>query len=104
MFAGSLEERSDAEIDLIWHLLDLRPGLRVLDLACGHGRIFRRGTEPPGAGPGNRCTLAGGRFGIELNNYPARPLAAGFSAVIGFGEDGGLLTTERRRMITVAVT
>jgi SAM-dependent methyltransferase len=28
-----------ATTDLIWQLLDLRPGLRVLDLACGHGNL-----------------------------------------------------------------
>jgi len=35
-------EHSEAEVELIWRLLDLRPGLRVLDLACGHGRIANR--------------------------------------------------------------
>lgn len=35
-------ERSTAEASLIWRLLDLEPGLRVLDLACGHGRIANR--------------------------------------------------------------
>lgn len=34
--------RSDAEVELIWQLLDLKPGMRVLDLACGHGRIANR--------------------------------------------------------------
>jgi SAM-dependent methyltransferase len=32
-------ERTAAEVDLIWKLLELEPGLRLLDLACGHGRI-----------------------------------------------------------------
>jgi SAM-dependent methyltransferase len=41
-FADDLEERSDAETDLIWQLLALRPGMEVLDLACGHGRIANR--------------------------------------------------------------
>lgn len=41
-FASQLEERADAETDLIWQLLDLRPGMEVLDLACGHGRIASR--------------------------------------------------------------
>ena len=41
-FAGHLEERSDAETDLIWRLLELQPGMEVLDLACGHGRIANR--------------------------------------------------------------
>jgi 2-polyprenyl-3-methyl-5-hydroxy-6-metoxy-1,4-benzoquinol methylase len=35
-------ELSDAETDLIWHLLDLEAGMAVLDLACGHGRIANR--------------------------------------------------------------
>lgn len=33
---------SDAETDLIWRLLSLEPGMTVLDLACGHGRIANR--------------------------------------------------------------
>jgi SAM-dependent methyltransferase len=36
------DARSDAETELIWRLLDLQPGMRVLDLACGHGRIASR--------------------------------------------------------------
>jgi SAM-dependent methyltransferase len=36
------DERSDADVDVIWGLLDLEPGMRVLDLACGHGRIANR--------------------------------------------------------------
>ncbi len=35
-------ERSDQEADLIVRLLGLQPGMRVLDLACGHGRIANR--------------------------------------------------------------
>jgi SAM-dependent methyltransferase len=34
--------RSDADVDLIWRLLGLQPGMRILDLACGHGRIANR--------------------------------------------------------------
>ena len=41
-FAASLAERSAAEADLIWRLLELEPGMEVLDLACGHGRIANR--------------------------------------------------------------
>jgi SAM-dependent methyltransferase len=36
------DERSDATVDLLWELLELRPGMAVLDLACGHGRIANR--------------------------------------------------------------
>jgi len=37
-----LDTRSDAETDLISRLLDIEPGMHVLDLACGHGRIANR--------------------------------------------------------------
>lgn len=36
------DERSDAEAGLLWSLLELEPGMEVLDLACGHGRIANR--------------------------------------------------------------
>ena len=35
-------ERTAAEVELIWKLLELEPGLELLDLACGHGRIANR--------------------------------------------------------------
>jgi cyclopropane fatty-acyl-phospholipid synthase-like methyltransferase len=42
-YAGVLgEERSEAETELLWRLLELEPGMEVLDLACGHGRIANR--------------------------------------------------------------
>jgi SAM-dependent methyltransferase len=31
-----------AVAELVWRLLDLRPGLSVLDLACGHGELANR--------------------------------------------------------------
>jgi ubiquinone/menaquinone biosynthesis C-methylase UbiE len=37
-----LEPNSDADAELIWRLLELEPGSRVLDLACGYGRIAER--------------------------------------------------------------
>lgn len=36
------DERSDVEVDLIVPLLELQPGMRVLDVPCGHGRIANR--------------------------------------------------------------
>jgi SAM-dependent methyltransferase len=38
-FAGPLDARAEPEAELIWQLLELEPGMAVLDLACGHGRI-----------------------------------------------------------------
>ena len=32
-------ERTAAEVETVWRLLALEPGVEVLDLACGHGRI-----------------------------------------------------------------
>jgi SAM-dependent methyltransferase len=45
-YVGYLTDgQADADADLIWRLLDLRPGLAVLDLGCGHGRIANRLAE-----------------------------------------------------------
>src|SRR4249919_2377669 len=32
-------ERTAGDVELVWKLLELEPGLALLDLACGHGRI-----------------------------------------------------------------
>jgi SAM-dependent methyltransferase len=32
-------ELTAGEVELVWELLELEPGLELLDLACGHGRI-----------------------------------------------------------------
>ena len=39
------DEVSDRQAELIWRLLELEPGMDVLDLACGHGRIGNRLAE-----------------------------------------------------------
>ena len=39
------DEQSNTEAELIWRLLELEPGMEVLDLACGHGRIANRLAE-----------------------------------------------------------
>lgn len=36
------DSHSDAETELVWRVLDLMPGMRVLDLACRHGRLANR--------------------------------------------------------------
>ena len=38
-FASRLDAGAPAEAELVVRLLELRPGMEVLDLACGHGRM-----------------------------------------------------------------
>jgi len=58
-FGEVLDERGDTETDLIWNLLGLEPGMEVLDLACGHGRISNRlaalGCRVTGCSPSPSC-------------------------------------------------
>lgn len=44
-YEPQLSEASDAQVDVIWRLLELEPGMEVLDLASGHGRIANRLAE-----------------------------------------------------------
>jgi ubiquinone/menaquinone biosynthesis C-methylase UbiE len=44
-YGPALAASRDADVELIWPLLGLSPGTRVLDLACGHGRIANRLAE-----------------------------------------------------------
>jgi ubiquinone/menaquinone biosynthesis C-methylase UbiE len=41
-YGPDLEGISDAQAETVWRLLDLQPGMEVLDLGCGHGRIANR--------------------------------------------------------------
>jgi cyclopropane fatty-acyl-phospholipid synthase-like methyltransferase len=41
-YGPHLEAVSDAQTETVWRLLKLEPGMEVLDLACGHGRIANR--------------------------------------------------------------
>jgi SAM-dependent methyltransferase len=36
------DEATETAVDAVWRLAELEPGLEVLDLACGHGRIANR--------------------------------------------------------------
>lgn len=40
-----LAEVADGQTQLIWRLLELEPGMAVLDVPCGHGRIANRLAE-----------------------------------------------------------
>jgi SAM-dependent methyltransferase len=94
---GDGTEPGEAAADLTWRLLDLRPGVRVLDLACGHG-------EPARHLAARGCR--GAAFVKRLFGYPELRdwlLAAGFATVSGYGEDRRPLAADHRRMIAVAV-
>ncbi len=41
-YGQHLDESADAATDAIWRLLSLEPGMQILDLTCGHGRIANR--------------------------------------------------------------
>jgi SAM-dependent methyltransferase len=86
----------EAAAELAWRLLDLQPGMRVLDLACGHGdlanRLAARGCLVTG--------LDSSPVGFpELRGWL---LATGFTTVAGYGEDGRPLTAGHKRMVIVA--
>lgn len=44
-FAERLEKVSQVDTDWIWKLLEFEPGMEVLDVGCGHGRIANRLAE-----------------------------------------------------------
>src|SRR5215813_9078750 len=44
-YEPQLTEASDAQAEVIWRVLELEPGMEVLNLACGHGRIANRLAE-----------------------------------------------------------
>ena len=41
-YADQISAGSDTDAELVWRLLELEPGLRVLDVPCGEGRISGR--------------------------------------------------------------
>ncbi len=40
-----LADVAESDVDAIWRLLELEPGVEILDLACGHGRVANRLAE-----------------------------------------------------------
>lgn len=66
--------RGEAAAELAWRLLDLRPGMRVLDLACGHGDMANRLA-------GRGCEVTGlDSSAVFLDRARADAAAAGVSA------------------------
>ncbi len=97
-------DRADADVDLIWSVAGLQPGNRVLDLACGHGRIANRlaahgavvtgaDVSEPFLAIGHRAAVeAGVRVGYvraDMRAIPCRPfdiIVSWFSA-FGYHDD-----------------
>jgi cyclopropane-fatty-acyl-phospholipid synthase len=48
-WAGDLDEAQRAKLDLVCRKLDLRPGMKVLELGCGWGTFARHAAETYGA-------------------------------------------------------
>src|ERR1700741_1726595 len=66
--AGMIAERSDDDAELIAGLLELEPGMRVLDVPCGEGRIAGRLARRGGEGVGGDYTAA--RVAVAREHYP----------------------------------
>ena len=100
------EERTRSEVDFVVERLELEPGARVLDVACGHGRhsleLARRGFEVTGVDLSPRSIAlareAAGRDGLDatFEVLDARELAFDgefdaainlFTSVIGYFAD-----------------
>ena len=72
-YAGALgDERSDADTELLRRLLELQPGMEVLDLACGHGRIANRLAARGCRVTGLDATPAVSRPGLPRRHRPRR--------------------------------
>jgi SAM-dependent methyltransferase len=113
------DRRSDDDLGLIWRLLALEPGLAVLDLACGHGRIANRlaarGCRVTGLDASSLFLDAARRDaaaqGVSVNyvrgDMRALPFTGRFDRVVswftsyGYFDDAGLrqVLTEARRVL-----
>ncbi|MBE1161662.1 cyclopropane fatty acyl phospholipid synthase [Dyella acidiphila] len=92
--AGSLDEAQEAKLDLICRKLQLKPGMRVLDIGCGWGEALKFAAERYGvSGVGitvssEQAELArelcqGLPIEIRLQDY--RELAEPFDAIMSIG-------------------
>jgi 2-polyprenyl-3-methyl-5-hydroxy-6-metoxy-1,4-benzoquinol methylase len=81
--------------ELAWRVLDLRPGMNVLDLACGHGDVANHLAA-------RGCRVTGLDSSAVFLDRARADAAAGFTAVTGYGEDAQPLTAEHGRMVIIA--
>ncbi|MGZ8695514.1 MAG: SAM-dependent methyltransferase [Gaiellaceae bacterium] len=111
LFAAALEERADAEVDVIWRVLGLEPGAAVLDLACGHGRIANRLAERGARVTGldatplflERARLDAAARGVEVEyvegDMRELPWTERFDAVVSWFTSFGYFDDETNRAV-----
>ncbi|MGH3076358.1 MAG: SAM-dependent methyltransferase, partial [Gaiellales bacterium] len=104
-------EATAAEVDFLVSALDLKPGTRVLDLACGHGRhsveLARRGcavtgvdlSEPSLALAAARAAEAGVDVRLERVDMRRIEFDAEFDAVINMFTAFGYFEEAENRLV-----
>lgn len=114
-FEDLLEQRADAEAGLIWSLAGLQPGDRVLDLACGHGRIANRLAERGARVVGLDATAAflerarrdAARRGVDVEyvhgDMRSLPWSAEFDAVVNWFTAFGYFDDASNRDVLAAI-
>jgi ubiquinone/menaquinone biosynthesis C-methylase UbiE len=115
-YGPMLEAVSDADADAIWRLAGLEPGLEVLDLACGHGRIANRLTRRGARMTGLDATplfleharTQAAEQGLEVEylqgDMRALPFAdASFDRVISFFTSFGYFSEPENRQVLAEV-
>jgi SAM-dependent methyltransferase len=105
----------EAVVELIWRLLDLRPGIRVLDLACGHGhlanRLAARGCRVTGLDSSAvfldraRADAAAGGVGVEYVAGDMRhlPWTGSFDRVINWSTAFGYFDDATNRAVLAQI-
>lgn len=105
-----------ATADLVWRLLDLRPGMRVLDLACGHGslanRLSARGCRVTGLDFStvflDRARADAAELGIEVDyvhgDMRALPWSDHFDRVVNWSTAFGYFDDEANRGVLAQIT
>ncbi len=109
------DETDDAEADLVWRLLGLGDSSRVLDLACGHGRIANRLASRGASVTGLDATPLfldvarrdAQRRGVAVDyvagDMRAIPWADRFDAVMSWFTAYGYFDDEQNRAVLVGV-
>jgi SAM-dependent methyltransferase len=105
----------DSTADLVWRLLDLRPGMRVLDLARGHGslanRLAARGCRVTGLDSStvflDRARADAAALGVEVD-YRAGdmrdlPWREGFDRVVNWSTAFGYFDDATNRAVLAQI-